>query len=139
MTRPWDYKEKFDLIHMRLMLGSFPYEQWDRLYKRAYHHLAPGGWIEHVDVHPQVYAVDDSLPADSILAGYGKLMHDCAMASGNPVDIIDTMRERIENAGFINVHEVNYKIPVGEWPKLRIYKDAGKYQMEHYKLGLEGW
>ena len=49
------------------------------------------------------------------------------------------MRKRIENAGFIDVHERDYKVPIGEWPKHPIHKEAGRYQMMHYELGLGGW
>lgn len=40
-----------DLVHIRLMNGSLPHAEWDKLYKRAYDNLEPGGWIEHTDVN----------------------------------------------------------------------------------------
>ena len=50
ITKPWTYQKKFDLIHLRLLLGSFPYEEWDKVYAQAYENLVPGGWIEHLEV-----------------------------------------------------------------------------------------
>jgi len=32
----WTWKEPFDLIHMRLMLGAFMPAEWDSVYKQCY-------------------------------------------------------------------------------------------------------
>lgn len=51
MSKPWVWQGlRFGFIHMRLLLGAFSSVGWDRLYKEAYDHLEPGGWIEHVEV-----------------------------------------------------------------------------------------
>lgn len=51
ILKPWQFKEcgHFDLVHLRLMTGAFSDEQWRLLYKQAYKHLAPGGWIEQIE------------------------------------------------------------------------------------------
>lgn len=43
------------------------------------------------------------------------------------------MRRDIEEAGFINLDEKDYKVPVGTWPKLQVYKDAGQVNMNMWK------
>ena len=48
VLKPWTYRQKFDLIHMRLLTGSFEPHQWSNVYQQTYEHLVPGGWIEHV-------------------------------------------------------------------------------------------
>lgn len=32
----WTWREPFDLIHMRIMIGSFTEAEWDRVYKQCY-------------------------------------------------------------------------------------------------------
>lgn len=32
----WTWKEPFDLIHMRFMLGAFTPTEWDSVYKQCY-------------------------------------------------------------------------------------------------------
>lgn len=32
----WTWREKFDLIHMRNMLGSFDQREWDRVYQQCF-------------------------------------------------------------------------------------------------------
>ena len=51
ILKPWEFKEngKFDLLHLRMMYGSFTDEQWRLLYKQAYKNLTPGGWIEQLE------------------------------------------------------------------------------------------
>ena len=43
----WTFQpDYFDFIHIRCLMGSI--SNWPELYKQAYRHLAPGGWIEHL-------------------------------------------------------------------------------------------
>lgn len=37
------------------------------------------------------------------------------------------------------MEEKRYKIPIGEWPKHPVYKDAGKAAMRSFKAGMHGW
>lgn len=48
------------------------------------------------------------------------------------------MRGRIEDAGFINVHEKTWKVPVGEWAKHPLMKEAGKFNKMQTLMGMEG-
>ncbi|KKA18599.1 hypothetical protein T310_7458 [Rasamsonia emersonii CBS 393.64] len=135
----WTYRQPFDLIHMRLLLGAFTPEEWDRVYKQCYDNLKPGGWIEQVELDVRVMSDDGSLPPDSLLAGWGPTFLGCGERSGRPLDTQLTMRAAIEKAGFVDVHEKLYKCPIGAWPKDPVLKDAGAINMEHWTTGLEGW
>ena len=50
VLKPWLYAEKFDLIHLRFLVGAFERGQWRGIYKQAYEKIAPGGWIEQVEL-----------------------------------------------------------------------------------------
>lgn len=69
-------------------------------------HLAPGGWIERIEVDVQVRCGDKTMPADSLLVR----MHEGFTAStkntGNTTNTTQTLRGMIESAGFINVHKI---------------------------------
>lgn len=43
ITRPWIFHEKFDLVHIRLLMGGCSDIEWKRLFKEAYDNLQPGG------------------------------------------------------------------------------------------------
>ena len=79
------------------------------------------------------------MPADSYLAKWGALAQACAVKTGKPLDVYDHFEKRIEEAGFINIHKTEYKAPYGAWPKLPVYKDAGRIGLKTMKGGLEGW
>jgi hypothetical protein len=36
VQQEWTWHDKFDLIHMRIMIGSFDEGEWERLYKQCY-------------------------------------------------------------------------------------------------------
>lgn len=84
-------------------------------------------------------ADDDTLPADSLLAGWGENFLGCGQRAGRPLDTQTTMKRFIEEAGFVDVQEKLYKCPIGGWPKDPILKDAGKVNREHWRSGVEGW
>jgi len=101
--------------------------------------LEPGGWIEEVELDVRIMSDDDSLNPDGYLAGWGPNFLGCAQRAGRPLDTQLTMKASIEKAGFINVQEKLYKCPIGAWPRDKIYKDAGRVNLDHWKMGLEGW
>lgn len=101
--------------------------------------LVPGGWIEEVELDVRIMSDDGSLNPDGFLAGWGPNFLGCAERAGRPLNTQLTMKASIEKAGFVNVQEKLYKCPIGSWPRDKIYKDAGKVNMEHWKMGLEGW
>ncbi|ODM22244.1 hypothetical protein SI65_03090 [Aspergillus cristatus] len=46
----WTYHEPFDLIHLRGLSGVF--NDWPAMYRQAFEHLNPGGYIEIADTDP---------------------------------------------------------------------------------------
>lgn len=82
---------------------------------------------------------DGTMPKDAILAGWGQMIIDAGGQSGKHFDTSDTMKAAIEAAGFVNVQEKVYKIPIGEWTKNPLLKEAGKFNKAHILAGIEGY
>lgn len=61
----------------------------------------------------------------------------CASAE-KPIDIIDTFKSRIAAAGFANIHEKVYNVPLGDWAKNPGLKEAGKFCKAQVLAGIEG-
>lgn len=135
----WTWKKQFDLIHIRLLLGAFDDDGWANLYRKAFDAVKPGGWIEQLELDVRVMSDDGSLAEDSLVAGWGPNFLGCAERAGRKLSTQTTMAEKIEAAGFTNVHERLYKCPIGRWPKDRQLKEAGRINFEHWSGGLEGW
>lgn len=124
---------------MRDLYGAFSNEEWRLVYKQAYNNLAPGGWIEQTELEVVWRSDDGTLPADSLLAQFPKICNPAHEKMGKPIDTFHHMRSRIETAGFTNVHEKLYKVPVGDWVKDPILKEAGRFAKSHFLGGLEGY
>ena len=139
VLKKWTFNQRWDLIHLRWLSGAFTEEQWRLLYKQAYKNLLPGGYIEQVEPSVNWYCDDGTLPADSLLAQWGPLFSNAAAKTGKKIDTIDNFRARIENAGFTDIKEKTYKVPVGEWTKNPILKEAGRFNEAHIRAGMEGY
>ena len=59
--------------------------------------------------------------------------------AGRPADTYDTMKGRIERAGFINIQQKDYMCPIGGWHQDPTLRDAGIIGKEVFKSGAEGW
>ncbi|KAJ5421538.1 hypothetical protein N7491_009983 [Penicillium cf. griseofulvum] len=127
ILRDWTWRDPFDFIHMRLMLGAFTPDEWDRLYKQCYDALTPGGWIEQIELDTAFYL-------------HGEIISSAAPSErAAPLLTQETMRGAIEKAGFVDVQEKLYKVPLGPWPKDKVLKEAGQLQYAHWVAALEGW
>ncbi|KAJ5184050.1 hypothetical protein N7492_001666 [Penicillium capsulatum] len=139
VVEEWTWRDDFDLIHMRIMIGSFTPEEWAQVYKRCYDHLRPGGWIEQIEATPAISCDHGTIPEDSVLQTWGPNIMSCGARAGRPCDTIDTMTDSLRKAGFVDFHEKNYKWPLGAWPRDQKYKEAGTINFQHWLTGMEGW
>lgn len=74
------------------------------------------------------------LPENSMLHTWKPTILAATENGGNAADLMDWMREEIEIAGFVNVHEQSFKLPMGDWPQHPIWKEAGRLGMIHFKV-----
>jgi hypothetical protein len=93
-----------------------------------------------MELDVRVYSDDKSLKPNHELYGWGDMFIGCSERAGDrSLRTHETMRGAIEKAGFIDVHEVKYKIPLGPWAKDKLLKEAGHLQFAHWNAALEGW
>ena len=100
-------------------------------------HIKPGGWIEIQEMHHYPHCNDDSIPPayalrtwlENIRLGIGKLGIDLSVATRN--------FSNLRNAGFINVQERVFKVPIGTWPKNKTLQMIGLYLRTVISDGLQ--
>ena len=64
---PWPYPDNhFDLVHMRLLVGSI--SDWVAVYKEILRVLKPGGWFEHTEYGCDFVSDDESQSAGAALS-----------------------------------------------------------------------
>lgn len=115
----WVYPSgPFDFIHIRCMMGSV--KDWPRMYGQAFKNLAPGGWIQHLDMSIEFRSDDDTVPADHIMARWSKTFVDCGENLGKTFKITERAAPLMREAGFEDVQEHWFKLPVGGWAKGKV-------------------
>ncbi|KIW27718.1 hypothetical protein, variant 1 [Cladophialophora immunda] len=132
----WQYSQPFDFVHCRYMAGSIA--DWPRLMSQCYNHLKPGGWVEFQDFDLRNYSQDDSIPPDNkVLEWYNTLLEGCERI-GRTASPGQHLKSWIQDAGFVNVHQKIFKLPLGAWPKDERMKRVGALNLFQLLEGLEG-
>lgn len=139
VCKEWVWNGKFDLIHIRLLYGSFTEEQWTELYKQCYDNLNPGGWIEQIEPDLEFRSDDNTLPSSSLLAGLHTLFYRLSKRIDRPLNTYYTMADSITKAGFVDLEELIYKLPVGTWPRQSLMREAGKLNEMQILKGFDGY
>lgn len=133
----WTYHEPFDLIHLRGLAGAF--SDWPTIYKQAFRHLTPGGYIEITDADPAADSITFLDSGDSYLGIYASAMRSAAEASGHPRDLCHLVPDVLTKAGFSDVRIIERTIPVGLWPEGAREKTLGKMALIALLEGLEAY
>lgn len=127
----------FDLIHMRTMTGCI--RNWDKLFRQAYAHTRPGGYIELQEMDYMAVIQPTSRNPGTSLNTWCVEQGKAALKVGvNLRTSVEFMQKSLENAGFIDVTVREYKLPIGPWPKQKRLRDAGLLQLSAMLEGIEG-
>lgn len=135
----WVYSadEAFDFIHCRTLSGSI--SDWDRLVQQMYTHVRPGGWVEFQEPLAQCESDDGSMDMAQDLIRWQALCNEGAKQFGKDIRAGDSLKQRMLDAGFVDVQEKVVKVPLGPWPKDARMKEIGRYQREHMSMGVESY
>lgn len=100
--------------------------------------MQPGGWIELQELEFVALCDDNTLKDDYPAGKFLNLVKDGLACFG--VDLLAMRRnaQLLREAGFINVEEKVFKIPLGTWPKNRTMKMIGLYMRSVIYDGLQG-
>jgi len=123
LEEPWTFTQKFDLINFRMMCGCM--KDWSSVLGQALEHMAPGGYIELCDPMNPIRSDDGTLPENSALLEWERLLVEASDKLGRPLSVVAGHKQRLIDAGFVNVTEVLHKWPINEWPKDKKYKHVG--------------
>lgn len=178
----WTYldegRELFDLIHIRCLYGSV--KDWRKLYQQAFEHLVPGqGWIEQVEVslvprfwytqgeagtdfcHMEGKGWDSTAHLDredsnSIFVTWYKFWQECSQRTGKTWFVADQMASLIYEAGFEDVRQTRYMLPLfdvegtdpisatgicggySDYP-VTCLAEIERWFRQFWETGMEGW
>lgn len=133
----WTYpRDSFDFVHLRCLFGYI--SDWDKLYGEAFDALKPGGWIEDVELSIHITSDDGTVGEGHILDGWSKTFYEAGDILGKTFKVLDQSKELMKKAGFKNVVQRNYKVPVGAWSSDPKLKEVGRWNLLFCTQGLEG-
>ncbi|OJJ50215.1 hypothetical protein ASPZODRAFT_128840 [Penicilliopsis zonata CBS 506.65] len=133
--REWEYSRPFDFIHGRELEGFV--RDYDRLFAQALQHLRPNGWLEMASFQVQSYSDDGTHRKAEYLERMNDALYAASRAFGKDMASISSWKARMRKAGFQNVREETYKLPLSPWPKDPRLKEVGHYHQINmlYALG----
>ncbi|KAL2157329.1 hypothetical protein VTH06DRAFT_6267 [Thermothelomyces fergusii] len=139
LTQAWTFAaNSFDFVHMRYLFGSV--EDWTRLFREAYRVLKPGGWIESFEPDAEIFAEDGTIKEGSPLDQWGKVFLQGGRKFGRTFYPVtdNVQRPAIEAAGFTNIVQKDYKIPLTAWPADKKLAEIGSYAHLSLEQDAEG-
>ncbi|EAQ91336.1 hypothetical protein CHGG_03271 [Chaetomium globosum CBS 148.51] len=122
-----------DLVHLRNLQGAF--SDWHFIYNQAFACIKPGGWIEVIDWE-DFFADENYLtfyPEGSAPHVFTKAVLDAAELAGKPRDSQHLKKERLLEAGFVDIQESVYDLGIGS----RESSSYGKFWLFSLVTGIE--
>ena len=83
---------------------------WDKLCHQAYENLHPGGWLEFQEPMAWVESDDDSMDRAPTTKHWQQLCNDGAAQFGKIIKVGHLLKQRMLDAGFVDVHEKIVKV-----------------------------
>jgi len=90
------------------------------------------------ELDPRFRCDDGSIAEDSSLTYFNKVIAEAGEKYNRPIPLYDEHLARCEKAGFVDVKQVLLKSPSNPWPKDKLLKEVGRFQLLAHLEGLEG-
>lgn len=136
----WTWPENyFNFVHIRAMYGSIP--DYGALYKKAFRHIAPGGWLQSLEMDVKIESDHVNIPEDHIFNQWADLFYQGGEKTGRTFTISHghKMKELMEEAGFVGIVEKKVKVPLHGWPKDQRLQHAGYLAQLALDQSLDGF
>ncbi|KAH0426072.1 UMTA protein [Colletotrichum camelliae] len=129
----------FDFVHVRNMEGSV--SNWVDFYKKAFETIKPGGYIEVKEMDIECRSQIQTLPEDHPFKNWRKFLSQACDKIGKiPNQVHDHgIAKALREAGFVDVVEKKWPIPIGAWAKDPTLKEVGTSSLEFLDQSLEGF
>ncbi|KAH7356785.1 putative Trans-aconitate 2-methyltransferase [Rhexocercosporidium sp. MPI-PUGE-AT-0058] len=124
----------FDYIHTRVLLGSF--ESFRDIIRRSFYYTKPGGYMESQEILPTPFCDDNTMPDDWPFLEWTKYYDQATTMANRPVRIAHKLKRWYEEAGFVDVQEKIFRMPINPWTKDKHAKALGKMSEANLLDGL---
>ncbi|KAK0702399.1 S-adenosyl-L-methionine-dependent methyltransferase [Lasiosphaeris hirsuta] len=138
-TKEWTFREaSLDYVHARWLVGAI--QDWTALFKEAYKSLKPGGYLESYEPASRIESDDGTVTNSTALCQWGKIFIEGGRKLGRPFTVYEDgiQGKAMEEAGFADIEERNFKTPVGQWPRDASDREVGVYMQLAFEQDVEG-
>ena len=73
------------------------------------------------------------------LTRYNEVVNAAAEKFGKPLDVGQAHKARMSAAGFVDVQEAIFRVPIGPWPQDQKQKQVGHCQLANILMALESY
>jgi SAM-dependent methyltransferase len=134
----WDYPAKFDFIHTRITVGCWS-DMKNEIIQRAFDHLEPGGWLECQEIPALIVCDDGTMPDDYGWLRWVREFQAGGRIANRQLDLGPQLKEWMHEVGFVDIHEMTFKIPLNGWPKEMRLKHVGMLWQRNLLEGVSGF
>ncbi|KAH7176939.1 S-adenosyl-L-methionine-dependent methyltransferase [Dactylonectria macrodidyma] len=139
-TQPWTWPENsIDFVHMRYLFGAIA--DWNALFEQAFRTCKPGGYIQSCEIDPAFQCEDGTVDSDVAIQTLNKLVQEGGAKMGRSFSVVEDglQLEAARAAGFVDIEQVDYKVPVGGWTKDAKLAEVGEFLRETLYNDIEGY
>ncbi|KAK4156279.1 hypothetical protein C8A00DRAFT_30874 [Chaetomidium leptoderma] len=134
----WDYPAEFDFIHTRVTIGCWS-DMKRQIIQRAFDHLQPGGWLECQEIPAAIGCDDGTMSPDYAWHRWATELDTVSRLADRQVNTGPHLASWMREVGFVDVHEMVFKIPMNGWPKETRLKHVGMMWQRTLLEGLSGF
>jgi hypothetical protein len=110
----------------------------EKLMRLSYHRaLKPGGWIDCSEPGLYFESFYDTLGPDHPYKTWGTCMLEAGNNAGMSFDVGPYIKQRLEDAGFINVVEKKICCTIGKWSKDMHERETGLWEQLRLESGVQ--
>lgn len=99
--------------------------------------LHADGWVELHEIPCLIYSDNPATPPD--LPFMRAMAQYCRASPGVCGEELYGFKDLMTTAGFVDVSETRYRIPISEWPADVTERELGRYNMLNFLEGIEGY
>lgn len=137
----WQESEQWynvDYIHFRVTVAAW--SDWSWMIRTAFERLRPGGWLEMQEPDCDIYSDHRQIrPETNALKQWFADLQRASILANRPIHVVPHLKRMMIEAGFIDVHEKVYKIPINGWPRGSRLKRIGEMWQHSLGDGLAGF
>jgi hypothetical protein len=108
------------------------------LIRMGFERLRPGGWMESQEPFCDIDCDDGPIPEDHAVKRWFSELCSASLAAGRPLHVTPMIKQWYIDAGFVDVHEKVYKIPMNGWPRVPRLKQIGEMWHRNVEDGMSG-